>query len=163
MRFPRPVGRRRVYLCDVPDLDIFPARYGAHTVSFRTGFELGLFNHGLAVLGRLRRWGWMKNPAKWAPLFITVARVFHGFGGEPGGMQVQLRGRKNGRDIEHTAALLARDANGPAIECSPAIALIRKWVEHGIPATGARACVGWLAWNEIKAELVNYDITLVRS
>mgnify|MGYP001617024795 FL=1 len=57
--FPQPVGKRRVYLCDVPDLDIFPTRYGAQTVSFRAGLELNLFNYGLAIMGRARRWGWV--------------------------------------------------------------------------------------------------------
>lgn len=161
-RFPRPVGKRRVYLCDVPDLDIFPARYGAHTVSFRAGFELGLFNRGLALLGRMRRWGWIKNPAGWAPLLTVTGRLFRGFGGVAGGMQVRVRGRRHGQEIEHTASLLARDASGPDIACSPAVALIRKWVEHGVPETGALPCVGLLTWDEIRAELVNHDITLVR-
>jgi hypothetical protein len=162
VKFPRPVGKRRVYLCDVPDLDIFPTRYGAQSVSFRAGMELDLFNYGLAFLGRFRRWGWIKNLTIWAPGLITISHLFRSFGGVAGGMRVLMRGQKNGREIEHTLFLLARDDNGPAISCSPAVALIRKWVEHGVPETGAVPCVGLLTWDEIKAELVNYDITLVR-
>jgi hypothetical protein len=58
--------------------------------------------------------------------------------------------------------LIVRDDNGPAIACSPAVALIRKWVEHGVPESGAMPCVGLLTWDEIKAEMVDYNITLVR-
>ncbi len=160
--FPRPVGKRRVYLCDVPDLDLFPARYGAQTVTFRAGLELNLFNYGLAMLGRMRRWGWVKNLPGWAPGLIAISRLFRGSGGVAGGMRVLVRGRKNDQEAEHAVFLLARDANGPAIPCSPAVALIRKWIEHGVPAPGAVPCVGLLTWDEIKTELVNYDITLVR-
>ena len=162
VRFPQPVGKRRVYLCDVPDLDIFPARYGAQTVTFRAGLELGLFNHGLAMLGRMRRWNWIKNLSDWAPGLAAIGRLFRGFGGVSGGLQVRMRGRKQDKEIEHTVSLMARDTNGPAIECSPAVALIRQWVERGVPETGAMPCVGLLTWDEIKAELVNHDITLVR-
>lgn len=162
VRFPKPVGKRRVYLCDVPDLDIFPARYGAQTVTFRAGLELNLFNFGLVVLGRMRRWGRIKNLSRWAPGLVALSRFFHGFGSAAGGMQVRVHGRKHGADIEHTAFLIARDADGPAIECSPAVALIRKWVERGVTDFGAVPCVGLLTWDDIRAELVNHDITLVR-
>ncbi|MHB8622158.1 MAG: saccharopine dehydrogenase family protein [Sulfuricaulis sp.] len=160
--FPKPVGKRRVYLCDVPDLDIFPMRYGAHTVTFRAGLELNLFNYGLVILGRLRRWGWITNLSRWAPGLTAFGRFFHGFGKVSGGMRVLVRGRKHEQEAEHTVFLLARDANGPAFECSPAVALIRKWVEHGVTDAGAQPCVGLLTWDEIKAEMVDYDITLVR-
>lgn len=160
--FPRPVGKRRVYLCDVPDLDIFPTRYGAHTVTFRAGMELSLFNYGLAILGRFRRWGWIKNLTGWAPGLMATSHFFRAFGGVAGGMRVRVRGRKRGQEVEHTVFLMARDANGPAISSSPAVALIRKWVEHGVPEPGAVPCVGILTWDEIRAELVDYDITQVR-
>src|SRR5262249_27869842 len=38
--FPRPVGRRRVQLCDVPDLELFPRLFGADGVVFKAGVEL---------------------------------------------------------------------------------------------------------------------------
>jgi hypothetical protein len=161
--FPRPVGKRRVYLCDVPDLDLFPARYGAQSVSFRAGSELNLFNYGLAMLGRMRRWGWAKNLPAWAPGLIAVSKLFRGSGGEAGGMRVLVRGRKNDQEIEHAVFLMARDANAQAIACGPSVALIRRWVEQGASTSGAVPCVGLLTWDEIKAELVNYDITLVRA
>ena len=161
--FPAPVGKRRVYLCDVPDLDVFPARYGAQTVTFRAGLEMNLFNYGLALLGRARRWGWMKSLTGCAPGLIAISQLFRHFGGVAGGMRVQVSGRKNGEEIEHTAFLIARDANGPAIPCSPSVALIRQWVERGVHDAGAVPCVGLLGWNEISAELRNYDIVLVRT
>jgi len=160
--FPAPVGKRRVYLCDVPDLDIFPTRYGAQTVIFRAGLGLKLFNRGLFLLARARRLGWIKNLTGWAPGLIVASHLFRGFGSAAGGMQVLVRGRKNGEEIQHTASLVARDNNGLMISCSPALALIRKWVERGVADSGAVPCVGLLAWDEIKAEMVSHDIVLVR-
>ena len=161
--FPEPVGKRRVYLCDVPDLDIFPVRYGATSVSFRAGLELNVFNYGLALLGKWKRHGGIKDLPRWAPSLITLSNLFRHRGSVAGGMRVQVRGQKHGKELTQTVYLIARDANGPAIPCSPAVALIRKWVTQGVPLTGAVPCVGLLAWEEIKAELISYDITLVRA
>lgn len=160
--FPKPVGKRRVYLSETPDLDLFPARYGAQTVTSRTGLELNLFNRGLALLGLLRRWGWMKNLPAWAPALNAASHLFRSFGGMAGGMRVLVRGRRHGEEIEHTAFLIARDASGPAIACAPASALVRHWIERGVNDAGAMPCIGLLTWDEIKAELLNHDIRLVR-
>jgi len=162
VRFPEPVGRRRVYLCDVPDLDIFPARYGVQTVTFRAGMEMNLFNFGLALLGRMRRHRWIKNLPGWAPGLIAAGNMFRNAGGYEGGMRVLVRGRRDGQDLEHTVFLIAHDENGTAIPCSPSVALVRRWVEHGVPQTGAVPGVGLLKWDDIRNELANYDITLVR-
>ncbi len=160
--FPGSVGKRRVYLSDVPDLDIFPARYGAQTVSFRVGLGLKLFNRGLFVLARMRRLGWVKNLPGWTSSLIAASRLFRGFGSVSGGMRVLVRGRRNEKEIQHTVFLISRDNSGLAISCSPALALVRKWVERGVPDAGAVPCVGQLTWDEIKAEIVNHDIVLVR-
>lgn len=160
--FPKPVDKRRVYLSETPDLDLFPARYGAQTVTSRTGLELSLFNRGLALLGLLRRWGWMKNLPAWAPALNAASHLFRSFGGVAGGMRVRVRGRRHGEEIEHTVFLIARDASGPAIACAPASALVRQWIERGVSAAGAMPCIGLLTWDEIKAELLNHDIRLVR-
>ena len=163
VRFPEPLGKRRVYLCDAPDLDILPARYGVPTVTYRAGFELGLFNRGLSLLGRMRHWGWIKNLADRAPALSAASRLFRRFGSEPSGMQLRMRGYLNGQEIERTASVIARDNNFTAIACSPALALIRKWVGKGHSEAGAAPCVDLLTWDEIRAELAGYDILLVRT
>jgi len=160
--FPNPIGRRRVYLCEVPELDIFPSRYGAQTVSFRAGMELRLFNHGLYVMAWLRRLGWLKSLTGLTRSLSISSRLFRGLGTAHGGMRVHVRGRKNGNELQHTIFLISRGTNGLVISCSPALALIRKWVERGVSTSGAVPCVGQLSWDEIKTEMVNHDIVLVR-
>ncbi len=49
VRFPPPVGWRRVYNCDVPELELFPAEFEAGTTRFRAGLELNVLNFLLTV------------------------------------------------------------------------------------------------------------------
>jgi hypothetical protein len=53
LHFPAPVGRRRVHNCDVPDLDLFPSMFGARTVRFYAGVELGASGRFFNISGRL--------------------------------------------------------------------------------------------------------------
>jgi saccharopine dehydrogenase-like NADP-dependent oxidoreductase len=48
LEFPPPVGKRRVHNCDVPELELFPVYFGARTVRFYAGLELGLLNYLLS-------------------------------------------------------------------------------------------------------------------
>jgi hypothetical protein len=162
VHFPAPVGRRRVYLCDVPDLDIFPARYGAQTVTFRAGLELSLGNGSLALLGWMRRHRWARNLPDWAPGLIAAGSLLRNAGSPASGMRVLVRGRRNGQDCERAVFLIARDANAAAIPGSPSVALVRQWIEQGIAQTGAMPGVGLLRWDDIRNELADYDIRLVR-
>ncbi len=50
------VGTRAAHRITVPDLWLFPTAFGANTVEFRAGLELGVMNRALAVLASLRRW-----------------------------------------------------------------------------------------------------------
>lgn len=161
LRFAAPVGKRRVYLCDVPDLDLFPEHFGARSVTFRAGLQLNLFNFGLSFLGWLRRRGWMENPESRAGLLIALSHLFKPFGDSTGALRVEVIGRKGRATVERVIELVARDDNGPAIPCSPSIALVRKWVRQGVPTTGATPCIGLLTLDDIRAELKTFDIVLV--
>lgn len=161
--FPPPLGRRRAYLCDRLDLDLFPKRYGAQTVTFRTALPWRSFNLALAGVGWLGRRGVIAEPpgalltlvrlgARWLP-----TRRF------AGGLRVELRGERHGKDLTHTVFLIARDRHCAAISAAPILALARKWLAHGVATPGVTPCVGLLDWNELKAELLAHDIVLVRN
>jgi hypothetical protein len=85
------------------------------------------------------------------------------FGDPNGGLAVELRGDKGGEPLVHSVFLVARDGNTPAIAAAPAIALIRKWTRQGVSTTGVTPCVGLLDWTEVRNELMEYDIVLVRT
>jgi hypothetical protein len=162
VRFAAPVGRRSVYRCDAPDLALFPEHYGARSVTFHEGLQLAAFNRGLRWLGRLRRWGLLKQPPRFARPLLGASRAFARLGDASGALRVLVRGRKGRQELERYADLMARDASGPLIACAPAIALVRRWVHAPRVPAGASPCVGLVSLQEITAELRAGDIVLVR-
>lgn len=163
VEFPAPTGRQRVYLCDVPDLDLFPVRYGALTVSVRAGLRTPLLNYGLAALGRFNRRRHAAAVAAKRPGPIEISGGFQNLVDKTAGVRVRVHGQRDGVDVCRAACLIARNRSGAAISCSPAIALIKKWVRDGVPRAGAIPCLGLLSLEALKAELSGHDVVLVRS
>jgi hypothetical protein len=161
--FPSPVGKRRAYICEVPDIDIFPSRYGVKKVTFRTGIPSITINLSLSLLSGLRKRGQAISIPPSVEFLIRRAKFFHGFGSVNSSLSVTVRGRSSGQSISRTVSLVARDENGSAIQTAATIALLKKWVRQGIPATGFSPCVGLLSLADIKAELIDYDIVMVHS
>ena len=160
-RFPAPIGKRRVYLADGPDLDLFPKRYGAHTVTERVGMQLRLFNHGLYVLARLKRHHRIADLLRHTRSLMQASKMFKAQGDATGGLRVAVRGEYQGQAVEHHAFLVVRGTQGIAIPASPAVALVQKWVHQGISAPGVAPCVGLVTLDELRHVLKGYDISLV--
>lgn len=162
VRLPGRAGRRRMFLCDVPDLDIFPERYQAKSVSFRAGLRSPLMNLGLSLLGWGRRRGLIrKELTRLAGPLVKLGRLVPDPGDVGSVLGVTVRGAKGEQARERNVFLLSRDHSSPAILVSPAVALVRKWVRHGVASAGATACVGLLSLADLKQELLRYDIVLV--
>jgi hypothetical protein len=159
--FPKPVGRRRAYLCDVADLALFPRRYGARTVTFRVGFARSLVNYTMAIVGRANRRHFDK-PGRNAGA-TNGLNGFQDMLQSATGIQVIVRGDSQGRAIARIVSLISRERGAVAIACSPALALLKAWVQDGVAEAGARACIDLLSLDVIKRELIGNDIVLVRS
>lgn len=170
VRFPPPAGRRRGYLSDSAELDLFPRHFGATTVTVRTGLQ-GFYSGLLMALSALRRRGWMADDElpRWLEWLIRLDRRGSGNGRRPdssgGGLRVEVRGRQRAstETLTHTVYLIARNGSTPAIAAAPALALVKRWVLHGVPETGARTAVGLVAWEDIRRELLGHDIVMVRA
>lgn len=160
--FPAPIGRRRAYLCDMPDLDIFPRHYVAQTVTSRAVLPSRSYNLALYILGWLKRRDVIRDIPKLSVPLIRIGSAILDSEAIRGGMRVLVRGQKGDEEIAHTVFLIARDDNMAAVAAAPCIALIKKWISQDVPFTGAAPCVGMLSWDEIKDELLDYDIVLVR-
>jgi hypothetical protein len=115
-------------LCDIPDLELFPARYpGVQGVMFRAALEVGLGQRAFAVLAKLRRIGLIGQPQRWAAFINAAGGVFDFLGSPLGGMVVRVAGLdaagKPARSAWHIAA---DDDSGPEIPAMAAILLARR-------------------------------------
>jgi hypothetical protein len=163
LEFPPRVGRRDVHNCSVPDLDLFPAAFGARTVRFRAGLELCGFNRVLGGLALLRRLHLVPSLERLAPLALRISLRFYARGSKHGALCVWARGRdRSGAALERKIALVTED-DGPATPSAPAILLAKKLLLGPGLAPGARTCMGLLTLDELRAHLEPLGIRCVRS
>lgn len=146
-----PFGRRRVGVCDIPDLELFPARYPqARSVVFRAGLELPLLQWATWGMGMLVRLGLVRDLARHAPMLRRMSEWFVRFGSDVGGMAVELRGTDaQGRLLHMCWWLDAGAGDGPQVPVTPAIVLARRLADGMVQAKGAMPCMGLLALDQI--------------
>jgi hypothetical protein len=154
VEFPAPVGRRRVQICDTPDLALFPQHFQAQTVMFKAGVELPILNYAMSALGLTKRALPLLDLPSLALPLVTMSKLFKPFGSLRGGCAVWVTDTA-GR--QRSAAVVAHQ-NGPRIPASPAILLARKLLAGGISDRGAFPCVGFITLAEFAEFLAPYDI-----
>jgi saccharopine dehydrogenase-like NADP-dependent oxidoreductase len=159
---PDPVGRRRGYLCDLPDLDLFQRHFGARTVIARAGLAPGVLSKLLALFAALRRGGWMAQLSPFAAGLVRLGARLTRAEADAAAIRVAVRGSRHGVEQEHVACLIGRASAGPAMAAAPIVTLVRTWLEQGVRDTGALACIGLLDLSDLKPELARHDIVLVR-
>ena len=156
--FPKPVGRRRVQLCDVPDLELFPQLFGADSVVFKAGVELTFLNYAIAALGQLRKLRpSLDLPALAAPL-VSLSKLFKWFGTFHGSCAVWVTGDTG----EEKSLAFVAPRHGPRVPAAPAVLLARKLLAEAIPARGAFPCVGLISLEEFADYLARFGIFVVR-
>ena len=145
--------------CDVPDHDLLVSRYpGVRGVRFRAALELPLLQRALALIAMLRQWHVPVPMGALAPVFSRAARWFDRFGGDLGGMYVELRGEHEGQPLTMRWDLTAPDLHGPEIPCLAAVLLAKRLASgSGLPV-GARACVGVLTLQDLGGAVSGWGI-----
>jgi saccharopine dehydrogenase-like NADP-dependent oxidoreductase len=156
--FPQPVGRRRVQLCDVPDLELFPHLFNAESVVFKAGVELTLFNYVIAALGQLRKLRPSLNLPALAKPLVSLSKLFKTFGTFHGSFAVWVTGDTG----QEKALAFVAPRNGPRVPSAPAVLLARKLLAGAIPACGAFPCVGFISLAEFADYLAPFGIFIVR-
>lgn len=148
-----PFGRRRVGVCEIPDLDLFPARYRqVRTVIFRAGLELSLLQTGTWCAAVLVRLGLIRDLAVHAPALRRFSERLLRFGSDVGGMAVEVSGiGTDGQPLKLRWWLSADDGDGPQVPVTPAVVLARRLADGTIDAKGAMPCMGLLALEQIEA------------
>lgn len=141
-------------LCDIPDLELFPARHpGVQEVMFRAALELGITQRALSLLARLHRIGLLQRPQRLARTFLRVAAFLDRFGSSLGGMVVRVAGADaEGESATRAWHIAADDDHGPEIPAMPTILLARRIARGRGPGSGAFACAGLLTLDEFGPE-----------
>ncbi|MDD0843689.1 saccharopine dehydrogenase family protein [Pseudomonas sp. Gutcm_11s] len=153
--FPAPLGPRWVANCDIPDLELFPARYpGVRSVRFSAGVGLRLTQFGTWALSWLVRAGLLRSAVPLTDFLHRRAVSVEPFGDGRSGMFVRLDGLGNdAQPLSLYWELLAENNDGPNIPCMAAVALARKLAAGTLTTRGAMPCLGLLTREEYLAEL----------
>jgi len=151
--------RRTARTIAVPDTTLFPAHFGARSVVFRAGMELGVLNAALtAIAGSRRLVRWAITPARLRAL-QRIAACTERWGSDRGGMRVDVVGHKAGYPIQRSWTLLAEAGEGPFVPAATARALVRH--AHAIPP-GARPCLHALPLATIEAAMADLAVATAR-
>jgi hypothetical protein len=153
------IGRRWMANCDVPDLDLLPAKYSIGRIRFSAGMELSVIHFGLW----LASWGVrLRLPIdlpKQAPALLKASNWFDVIGSANGGMHIILKGQdSSSRPVTKRWFIIARDGDGPYIPTVPAVVLAAKIISGAFVRTGAMPCAGLITLQEYLDELAHLKI-----
>jgi len=147
--FPSPVGKRRGYLVDVPDHEIFPRLFAADTVEFRVGSELKILNRCLSLLRRTRL-----NWASWSSLLQRGLGLFGWMGHDWGAIGVEVSGAVRRR------AYIVADSRAERIAVLPASVMAARLLAD-VPYRGLVSYRDWLSGEQLRAECEKRGFRLV--
>ena len=156
------LGRRLMGHCDVPDLELFPARYPtARTVRFAAGLEVALFQLALWALAGAVRGGMIGRPERLAGPLMALKRHLRFLGSDAGGMLVKLTGEaRGGGRLVREVSLIAQLNQGPYVPAIAAVIVARKLASGEIALRGATPCLGLMTLAEFQTEVADLAITV---
>lgn len=160
-QFGKPMGKRPLANVNIPDIELFPARYSSvRTVKFQAGLELPLLHYGMVSMAWLAKIGLIKNWSIAAKSLLSLSDCFKCFGTDIGGMQVRLTGNNHqGELIKKYWTLSAKDNIGPYIPTLSAIIVAKKLINGTLTTRGAMPCLGLYSLAEFDAEALPLGIT----
>lgn len=155
------LGLRLMSNVDVPDLDIFPARYPTlKTQRFYAGVEVKLLQIGIWLLSWPVRWNIFKNLRKYAGNLSDMAGLFDPLGSDKSGFHLIAKGcDKAGAPTTKSIYLIAKSGHGPNIPCMPAVLYAESLAKGNKIEAGARPCLDEITLNAYLDALSEYDIT----
>lgn len=151
-----PGIRRTARLIGAPDLELFPERFKARSVTFRAGMELSALNIALSFYAALRGLGVVRSWRWFVSFSQAIAGATEAFGSDRGGMIVSVVGEEASGWVERRWTLLAEAGEGPFIPATPIRAFIRK-LEQLSP--GARPAIWDLSLNDIASAMSDLAIS----
>ena len=153
------LGKRWMANCDIPDLDLFPQKYGIKSIQFSAGMENTFLHLSIWAISWLKRFGLPVKLENHAELLLKLSHLFDWLGTADGGMHMIMRGKdRGGEQNEKKWFIIAKNGDGPQIPCVPAIVLAKKIISDKLAFTGAMPCVGMVTLEEYMVELEGFDI-----
>jgi saccharopine dehydrogenase-like NADP-dependent oxidoreductase len=144
VNFGGAVGERWLANVDVPDLELFPARYPTvRNVNFQAGLELSCLHWCMVGMAWLTKKGLVQNWAPYVKPIIAASNTVIGLGSDIGGMRIKI----NGIDRSQTPKeliwhLTAENGIGPYIPTLSTIILAKKLMAGELNAIhGATPCL----------------------
>lgn len=153
-------SRRLAGYCDVPDLDLLPARY--HSLSsaqFRAGVEVKTFHAGMWALSWLVRAGLLHHAERLAAPLLAVKRRLTFLGSDRGMMMVRVEGKPVGgirRAI--TLELVAGSGHGPYIPAIASVILATNLAAGQQPTPGAHPCFEMFSLEDFAHAVADLDV-----
>lgn len=159
------LGYRLLCNCDVPDLELFPARYKTlKNIRFRAGLEVPLLHMGLWALSWLARIKLFASLKPFASAFYNIGPWFNIFGTDRSGFHMEMKGDSaQGTPLTKIFYIITGAGHGPNIPCIPSILLAQMLAKQDIRRTGATACVDLITLGEYKTALSEYDIRFIEA
>ncbi|MCG3268906.1 SDR family oxidoreductase [Yoonia sp. I 8.24] len=113
------------WMIEVPDHRLFADAFGARSVLFRAGLELGVMNWALALFSWLRGFWRFPIPGWLVSLLLWFAKLLYGFGTDEGGMSVAVTVQTDDGWKRRIWRLVATDGEGPFIPAVAARVVLR--------------------------------------
>ena len=160
VRYPE-LGLRLFGYCDIPDLELFPARYPElKELRFVAGHEVKLLHIGTWLLSWGVRLGLLRSLTPHAKRLLNWSFLFDPLGSDKSGFHMFLGGtRPDGKPMVVRFFMIARQVHGPNIPCMPAIVLAKRIAAGEPMAPGARPCLDLIDLDELMASISHLDIT----
>lgn len=162
-RYPE-LGLRLFGNCDIPDLELFPARYpGLRTIRFCAGHEVKLLHLATWLLSWGVRVRLLPPLARHAERLLNWSFLFDPLGSSRSGFHMYLNGfGRDGRERTERFYIIARQGHGPYIPCTPAIILAKRLARGELSQRGARPCLDLINLDEFLTALQSLDVSIIR-
>ncbi|HWU00564.1 MAG TPA: saccharopine dehydrogenase NADP-binding domain-containing protein [Terriglobales bacterium] len=159
-RQPYPgLGHRWMANCEVPDLDLLPARYNLKSIQFSAGMELRVVHFALWAMSWVVRAGIPIDFVRWAKPLLQLSDRLDGLGSGDGGMHIVVTGTgQDGRPLQRSWFIIAYNGDGPQIPTIPAIVLAKKILRRDLTIKGAVPCLGLVTLKEYLQELKPFQV-----
>lgn len=157
------LGRRWFGYCDIPDLELFPARYPSlRHMRFCAGHEIALLHFGTWLLSWLVRLRLLPRLDRWSGALLEASFLFDRWGSGRSGFHMYIAGTgQDGAPLTRKHWIIARQGHGPNIPCMPAILIARRLAAGETIEPGARPCLDLIALGEYLDALEGLDVSMI--